>query len=61
MPLSVSQQLGGALALSPDLAALNAGLNAFLLPSITMICLLRLVIPLLFGDLNQMVLLIIQH
>ena len=35
MPLSVSQQLGGALALSPDLAALNAGLNAFLLPSIT--------------------------
>lgn len=35
MPLSVSQQLGGALAFSPDLAALNAGLNAFLLPSIT--------------------------
>ena len=35
MPLSVSQQLGGALALSPDLAALNTGLNAFLLPSIT--------------------------
>ncbi|MBT3666836.1 MAG: TonB-dependent receptor [Opitutae bacterium] len=35
IPLSVSQQLGGALALSPDLAALNAGLNAFLLPSIT--------------------------
>ena len=35
MPLSVSRQLGGALALSPDLAALNAGLNAFLLPSIT--------------------------
>jgi hypothetical protein len=29
IPLSVSQQLGGALALSPDLAALNAGLNAF--------------------------------
>ena len=35
IPLSVSQQLGGALALSPDLAALNAGLNAFSLPSIT--------------------------
>jgi outer membrane receptor protein involved in Fe transport len=35
IPLSVSQQLGGALALSPDLAALNAGLNAFLLPSIS--------------------------
>ena len=34
IPLSVSQQLGGALALSPDLAALNAGLNAFSLPSI---------------------------
>lgn len=35
IPLSVSQQLGGALALSPDLIALNAGLNAFPLPSIT--------------------------
>tara|TARA_B110000008_G_C16977758_1_gene566762 strand:+ start:2251 stop:4635 length:2385 start_codon:yes stop_codon:yes gene_type:complete len=35
IPLSVSQQLGGALALSPDLAALNAGLNAYSLPSIT--------------------------
>lgn len=35
IPLSVSQQLGGALALSPDLAALNTGLNTFLLPSIT--------------------------
>ena len=35
IPLSVSQQLGGVLALSPDLAALNAGLNAFLQPSLT--------------------------
>ena len=35
IPLSVSQQLGGTLALSPDLIALNVGLNAFLLPSIT--------------------------
>ena len=35
IPLSISQQLGGALALSPDLVALNAGLNAFLIPSIT--------------------------